>query len=138
MKDAQFVNATESLGTPRGHYAHAAIAGPLIFLSGQLPIDASGKPLTEAPFEDQSAQVFDNLDRVLAACGASRTDLVQVRVYLVDIEQWPLFNRLYAAWLGEHRPARAVVPVPALHYGLALEIEAVACNPTVHSDRIAG
>ena len=53
-------------------------------------------------------------------------DVLQVRVYLTDIADWPAFNTLYAAWAGAARPARAVVPVPALHYGFRIEIEAVA------------
>ena len=52
--------------------------------------------------------------------------LVQVRVYLTDIDDWPAFNTLYANWAGDARPARAVVPVPMLHHGFRLEIEAVA------------
>jgi enamine deaminase RidA (YjgF/YER057c/UK114 family) len=51
---------------------------------------------------------------------------LQVRVYLTDIADWPAFNTLYAAWAGAARPARAVVPVPQLHYGFRIEIEAVA------------
>lgn len=125
---------TAELRTPAGHYSHAvrANAGELIFVSGQLPITPQGDKLTGEPFEIQVRQVFDNLDQVLHASGCTRTNLVQVRVYLVDIEQWPYFNQLYAAWLGEHRPARCVVPVPTLHYGLALEIEAVASTGTLH------
>jgi hypothetical protein len=51
---------------------------------------------------------------------------VQVRVYVTDIALWPAFNAIYAAWAGASRPARAVVPVPMLHHGLLIEIEAVA------------
>ena len=47
-------------------------------------------------------------------------------VYVVGIEHWPAFDRLYARYLGEHRPARAVVPVPVLHHGYLIEIEAIA------------
>ena len=48
------------------------------------------------------------------------------RLYLTDIDDWPAFNTLYADWAGDARPARAVVPVPMLHHGFRLEIEAVA------------
>ena len=120
------IDAVDTLGTPRGHYSHAACAGNMVFLSGQLPITPAGKQLQDAPFEGQVLQVFENIDTVLQSCGCTRRDLLQVRVYLTDIEQWPEFNRLYANWLGAHRPARSVVPVPALHYGLALEVEATA------------
>ena len=45
---------------------------------------------------------------------------------MTDIALWPAFNAIYAAWAGASRPARAVVPVPMLHHGLLIEIEAVA------------
>jgi enamine deaminase RidA (YjgF/YER057c/UK114 family) len=62
----------------------------------------------------------------LRAAGSSPQQLVQVRVYITDIALWPEFNALYASWIGAHRPARAVVPVPQLHHGLKIEVEAVA------------
>ena len=49
-----------------------------------------------------------------------------MRVYVDDVANWPEFNTIYAKWAGESRPARAVVPTGALHYGLKIEIEAVA------------
>ncbi len=52
--------------------------------------------------------------------------LLQVRVYLDDMAHWPAVDRIYADWAGAHRPARAVVPTGALHFGLKVEIEAVA------------
>jgi len=49
-----------------------------------------------------------------------------VRIYVTDIAAWPAFNAIYAIWIGASRPARAVVPVPELHYGFKIEVEAVA------------
>jgi len=49
-----------------------------------------------------------------------------VRVYVTDIGLWPTFNTMYAKWAGDARPARCVVPVPQLHYGFKVEVEAVA------------
>ena len=49
-----------------------------------------------------------------------------MRVYVTDIADWPAFNALYAKWTGNARPARCVVPVPQLHYGFKIEVEAVA------------
>ena len=114
------------MAAPGGHYSHGVVAGNLLFVSGQLPITAEGRRLSEADFATQTRQVFANLDAVLAARGLSRERLVQVRVYVTDIADWPEFNALYAEWIGAHRPARAVVPVPTLHFGLRLELEAVA------------
>lgn len=111
---------------PLGHYSYAVRAGDFIFVSGLLPALPDGQKLTGASFEDQAKQTLQNLDDVLRAAGVDRSKLVQVRVYLTDIEEWGAFNAIYAEWMGEHRPARCVVPVPQLHYGLAMEIEATA------------
>ena len=62
----------------------------------------------------------------LKGAGSSIDKLTQVRVYVTDIATWPAFNALYAKWAGAARPARCVVPVPQLHYGFKIEIEAVA------------
>ena len=62
----------------------------------------------------------------LMAAGSAVDRLVQVRVYVTDIKTWPAFNALNAKWIGASRPARAVVPVPELHFGFKIEIEAVA------------
>ncbi len=62
----------------------------------------------------------------LEGAGSGVDRLLSVRVYVTDVGNWAEFNALYKAWVGEARPARAVVPVPLLHYGLLLEVEAVA------------
>jgi len=114
------------LAAPGGHYSPGVVAGGLLFVSGQLPIAVDGTRLTAADFAAQVRQVLANVDAVLAARALTRERLVQVRVYLVDIEDWAQFNVLYAKWIGPHRPARAVVPVPALHHGFRIELEAIA------------
>jgi len=114
------------LATPGGHYSHVSIANGLVFVSGQLPIDAAGAKLTEQPFEAQAEQVLANVAAALAGAGSDIKKLVQVRAYIVDVAHWASFNEIYARWAGDARPARAVVPVPALHFGLKIEIEATA------------
>lgn len=116
-----------------GHYSPAVVGGGMAWVAGQLPIDASGRKLGDQPFEVQARQVLANVEAALRAAGTSPDRLLQVRVYLVNIDDWPAFNTLYAQWLGPHRPARAVVPVPALHFGLQLEVEAVALMPAPRS-----
>lgn len=115
-----------TLSTPGGHYSHAVAADNLIFVSGQLPITSEGKKLTEANFEEQVKQVLENLKNALEGSGASIESLLQVRVYVDDINNWPPFNVLYEKWAGNSKPARAVVPTGPLHFGLKIEIEAIA------------
>jgi reactive intermediate/imine deaminase len=118
--------SSDELAPPGGHYSHAVVAGGFVFVSGQLPIDARGTKLVDASFAVQAEQVLANVAAALRAAGSSPQQLVQVRAYITDIALWPEFNTLYASWIGTHRPARAVVPVPQLHHGLKIEVEAVA------------
>lgn len=115
----------ESMAPPGGHYSHGSVANGLVFVSGQLPVTPAGVKLTDAPFEQQAQQVLDNVRAVLLACGSSVERLVQVRVYVASLDDWPAFNKVYAQWAGEARPARAVVPTGPLHYGFRVEVEAV-------------
>lgn len=111
---------------PGGHYAHGTVANGFVFVSGQLPITRSGERLVQASFAEQTRQVLANVEAVLKACGSDIERLVQVRVYVDDVANWPEFNAIYAQWAGSSRPSRAVVPTGPLHHGLKVEVEAVA------------
>jgi reactive intermediate/imine deaminase len=115
-----------ALARPGGHYSHAAVGGGLVFISGQLPITPGGDRLVNATFEEQAAQVLANVEAALLAAGSGIDRLLQVRVYLDDIANWPAFDKIYAQWAGASRPARAVVPTGALHFGFKVEVEATA------------
>lgn len=123
-KEMQQVNPSK-MAPPGGHYSHAMIANGFVFVSGQLPITASGKLLNQASFEEQVKQALSNVKTALEAAGSSAAQLVQVRVYITSISNWPTFNQIYREWAGESLPARAVVPVPELHYGFSIEVEAI-------------
>lgn len=114
------------LPAPGGHYSHGIEANGFVFVSGQLPVTPQGHVLQDAPFEAQARQALDNCAAVLAAAGCTLSDVVKTTAFLVGSEHWGAFNRLYAERLGAHKPARAVVPVPELHYGYLIEIEMIA------------
>lgn len=118
--------ATPLLASPGGHYSHVSVANGFVFVSGQLPITASGEKLINATFEIQAEQVLNNVEYALEAAGVGVAQLAQVRVYLDDVENWPRFNELYARWAGNARPARAIVPTGPLHFGFKIEVEATA------------
>ena len=122
---AKYFNSP-GLSRPGGHYSHAVVANQCIFISGQLPITKGGEKLTGASFKHQTIQVLENLKCALESAGGSIQSLLQVRVYLDDINNWPEFNSIYAVWAGESMPARAVIPTGPLHFGLKIEIEAIA------------
>lgn len=117
---------TGASAPPGGHYSHAVVAGGFVFVSGQLPFRPDGKVDPTMTFGEQSRQALANLKAALAAAGATLSDVVRVTVYVASIENWAEFNSAYAEVFGEHRPARAVVPVGPLHYGFGVEVDAVA------------
>ena len=125
-KKAPYNPATPGLAPPGGHYSHVSVAHGFVFVSGQLPITASGEKLIDASFDIQAEQVLSNVALALAAAGAHLDGLAQVRVYLDNIENWPRFNDIYARWAGNARPARAILPTGPLHFGFKIEVEATA------------
>jgi len=117
---------TEGAPRPAGHYTQAIVAGQQVFISGQLPIRPDGAPLPDMSFEAQARQALENMLAILAAAGGTPQRLARVTAYIVGVENWPVFNKLYAAMLPDAKPARTVVPVPELHYGYLVEIDAIA------------
>jgi len=108
------------------HYVPALGYNGLVFTSAQLPRLPDGTHTADRSFDEQVRLTLDNLDRVLTAAGTSRTRVLHVTAYLVGIDHWDAFNRVYADFFGDWRPTRTVVPVPGLHFGYLVEIEAVA------------
>jgi 2-iminobutanoate/2-iminopropanoate deaminase len=117
---------THAAPTPAGHYSQAAAYRDLVFVSGLLPVNLEGKTLADKSFEEQVRVTLGNLLAVLKEAGSGPDRVLKVTAYMVGVENWPVFNAIYAGIFGEARPARAVVPVTALHHGCLIEIEAVA------------
>ena len=118
----------ETLAAPGGHYSHVARFGDLVFTAGQLGIRPDGSHTCELGFEDQVRQALANMLAALKVAGAAPSNILKVTAYIVGVENWPRFNAVYAEVMGEVRPARSVVPVPELHYGYLIEVEAIAAR----------
>ncbi len=114
-----------SIPTPAGHYSPIVEHGGTLFVSGQLPIDAETKATPEG-IEAQTTAALHNVEKLLKVAGVDRNALIQVRIYVIDVELWPKVNDAYAKFMGEHRPARVVVPCGPLNHGCLVEIEATA------------
>ena len=117
--------STPQASAPGGHYAQAVADHGFLFVSGQLPVAVSGIHAEPQPMAGQARLALANLLAIVAAAGCQREDIIKVTVYVVGVEHWAEFNRVYALAMGSHTPARAIVPVPALHHGYLVEIEAV-------------
>ena len=120
-----------------GAYAHAVEAGGFLFVSGQgardvatgrevgVECDADGRVL-RYDVAAQTAQVLENLRTVLAEAGADFSDLVDVTVFLRNMEDFPTYNEVYARHFTEHAPARTTVGVADLPGRNAIEVKATA------------
>ena len=109
-----------------GPYSQATVSAGLVFVSGQIPLDPATGEIVAGGFAQQAIRVLDNIDAVLRAAGCDRTSVVKATAYLTDLTRFAEFNEIYAAFFGDHRPARAVVGVAALPRGAQVEVEAVA------------
>ena len=119
--------STTSAPIPRGFYSQAVRNGNLVFIAGQLPLDADGNVVSGGVAE-HAKQTLNNVRAILEAAGGTIDDLAQVTVYITDLAHWPEFNAAYEKVLGaiQTPPARAVVPVTGLNKGALCEIQAIA------------
>ena len=121
--------ATNLVPAPAGHYSQATAWRDLVFVSGQLAPCPNGMHTADQPFEVQVRQALANMLAILREAGCGPDRVLRVTAYIVGVENWPAFNRVYAEVFEEARPARTVVPVPELHHGYLIEIEAIAARP---------
>ncbi|HEY3287343.1 MAG TPA: Rid family detoxifying hydrolase [Gemmatimonadaceae bacterium] len=118
--------STERAPIPAGHYSQAIVHHGCVYVAGQLPIVPGQKEHRVGSIEEQAAQVFANIQAVLQAAGSDLNRMLQVTVYISDMDLWGRFNAAYIKVMGDHKPARAVVPVNALHYGYQVEVQVIA------------
>ncbi len=112
-----------------GPYSQATIAGGFLFTAGQIPLDPKSMEIVAGDVVPQTQQVMANLGEVLAQAGVTWKDVVKTTVFLQDMADFPRFNEVYAAVLGEARPARSTVQVAALPRGVSVEVELIAKLP---------
>ena len=122
MKKINPPNAPE----PKGHYSSAVVHNGLIFVSGQLPRDAVSGEVETGAIEAQTELALRNIEAILLEANSDLNHVLQFTIYVSEMELWDKVNAVYARILGEHKPARAIVPVKDLHFGTKIEIQAVA------------
>ena len=116
--------STSAGAPPVGAYSQGLRVGDFIFVSGQGPLDpATGKVVGET-IEAQTARTLENIQGILAAGGASLADVVKVSAHLSDIALFADFNRVYASYFPDPKPARTTVGSQLM--GILVEIDAIA------------
>lgn len=111
-----------------GPYGQGVKAGGFLFTSGQIPLTPEGE-MVVGDIVAQTEQVFANLDAVLREAGCERADVVKATVFLSDLADFQAMNEVYAAFFGDHRPARSTVEVARLARDVRIEVDLVARLP---------
>ena len=111
---------------PKGHYSSAVVHNDLIFVSGQLPMNHATGEVETGAIETQTELALRNVEAILTAAGSDLNHVLQMTIYVSEMEHWDKVNEVYKRVLGEHKPARAIVPVKTLHFGTQIEIQATA------------
>ena len=93
--------STDKAPPPRGFYSQAVRNGDLVFVSGQLPLDAAGN-VVAGGIAEHAEQTLKNVQAILEAAGGTVHDLAQVTVYITDLAHWPEFNAVYEKFLGKN------------------------------------
>ncbi len=118
--------STEHAPAAIGPYSQAIVAGGLVFVSGQLPIDPATGQFVEGDIAAMTRQIFRNLEAILSTAGSSLAQVVKTTVFLADLADFQEMNAAYAEFFGANPPARSTVQVARLPRDARIEIEAVA------------
>lgn len=120
---------TEKAPLAVGPYSQAIRAGDLLFLSGQISINPETNDFIDGDIETQTEQVLENIKAILEAGGSLLEDVVKVNIYLRNMEDFVLVNKIYSRYFKNSLPARATVEVSKLYGNAKIEIETIAlCN----------
>ena len=119
----------EDAPAPKGAYSQVVRAGDFLFVSGQGPIDPQTQQFVFSDIRAETKLVLENVERVLAGCGASRGNIVRCGVFLAKASDFTAMNEAYAAFFCDTRPARTTVQAALVEEGMKVEIDCVAFLP---------
>jgi reactive intermediate/imine deaminase len=108
-----------------GPYSQAVSAGGAVYLSGQVGLDPASGQLVPGGLEAEARRVFDNLRAVAEAAGSSLASAVRITIYLTDLGQFSVANRIMQEYFNEPHPARVTIGVSALPRGAAIEVDCI-------------
>lgn len=109
-----------------GSYVQGKIVNGFLFASGQIPLDPNTGEMVGTTIEEQTVQVFKNIQGLLKSCDLTMDDVVKTTCFLKDINDFAAFNAIYATYFNDSFPARSALQVAALPKDAMVEIEIIA------------
>jgi len=116
---------TSSAPAAIGPYSQGVIAGNLLFISGQIPLNPEDGSLASNSLESQANQVFQNLRAIIQEAGTTFEHVLKLTIYLTDLESFAAVNKVMENYFNEPYPARATVEVSRLPKDVQVEIDAI-------------
>lgn len=116
---------TDKAPAALGPYSQAVSAGNLLFISGQLPLDATTGKFVEGDIGDRTHMILKNMKAIAEAAGATLDAIVKTTIFLTDLNDFQTVNAAYGEYFPANPPARSTVQVAALPLGSNIEIEAI-------------
>jgi reactive intermediate/imine deaminase len=111
-------------------FSHAVVAGDFIFVSGTLGMAGTQLEVVPGGVAAETVQVLRNLERILAAAGATLEDVVKMTIYLANDDDFPAMNEAYRDVVGTRSPpARITTGRAGLHFGASIEVDCIAYKP---------
>ncbi len=108
------------------HYSAAIVTHGAIYVSGQVPRDPFTGEKHYGTAAEQTETCLRNIERILKQAGSDLNHVVKTTAYVSDIALWGQVNEVYKRIFGDHRPARAIIPVGDYGEGMVIEIDAIA------------
>jgi len=118
---------TPKMPKSNGHYSQCIEHNGILYLSGQLPIDQVTKTIPTT-VEGQADLALKNVESILNEAGSSKNNVIQVRIYISNINLWDKVNERYSIFFEDHKPVRCIIPTRELHFGCLIEIEVTAIS----------
>ena len=107
-------------------FAHAAVAGDHVYVSGMLGLNEDFSGPVEGGIGAETRQALDYVERILRASGAALADVVKVTVYMTDLGEWQAMSEAYLEVFGPHTPARIAIGCAGLLLGGKVEFDCIA------------
>jgi reactive intermediate/imine deaminase len=122
---ARSIISTTEAPAAIGTYSQAVKVGSTVYISGQIPLDPVTQTMVTGDFEAQVRRVFENLKAIAIASGGTLADAVKVNIFLTDLSNFALVNKVMSEYFPEPYPARAAIGVASLPRGAAVEADCI-------------
>lgn len=116
---------TENAPAAIGPYSQAVVAGGMLYVSGQIPLNPTSGEIVEGGISAQTNRVLENMKAVVEAAGSQMSSVVKVTIYISDMNQFTVVNEIYGTYFSAPYPARACVEVSKLPKGVDVEMDAI-------------